>query len=200
DEMVHVAKEMKRLGFEIPLLIGGATTSAKHTAVKIAPHYDHPVIHVHDASRSVGVVERLVSDEQRVLLAQENRKLQADLKASYEKRHTVNLVPYSEAVAKRFTTDWATIDIPEPQFLGTHSLATDATVPVPTELLPLVTLREYIDWSPFFHTWELKGKYPKILNDPTYGEQAKNLFRDANELLDRVIHEGQLVARGVYGF
>ena len=200
DEMVHVAREMNRQGFTIPLLIGGATTSAKHTAVKIAPHYDQMVVHVHDASRSVGVVERLVSPEQKPLLDAENRKLQADLKASYDKRQQVKLVPYAQAVAQRFSTNWQDVDIPQPQFYGTRLLASDAPAAGQAEPFSLATLRDYIDWSPFFHTWQLKGKYPKILDDPRYGEQAKSLLDDAQQMLDRVIASGELVARGVYGF
>lgn len=190
DEMVHVAREMERLELNLPLLIGGATTSAKHTAVKIAPNYSHPVVHVEDASRSVGVVEKIMSPEARPKLAEENRKLQADLKASYEKRQAVTLVPYAEAQAKRFATDWHSVDIPTPEFTGTRLL----------DDYPLEELREFIDWSPFFLTWELKGKYPKILSDPNLGSEAQKLFDDAAELLERVIAEKLLTARGVYGF
>ncbi|WP_442485406.1 methionine synthase [Aeoliella sp. SH292] len=190
DEMAHVAKEMERLDFDLPLLIGGATTSAKHTAVKIAPHYSHPVFHVVDASRSVPVVEKIMNPEQRPKLAEENLKLQAELKESYNKRQSVTLTPYADAKAKRFTCDWATVDIPTPEFIGTRVL----------DDFPLTELREYIDWSPFFMTWELKGKYPRIFNDPNLGAHAKSLYDDANELLDRVIAEKLLVAKGVYGF
>ncbi len=189
DEMAHVAGEMERLDFRLPLLIGGATTSAKHTAVKIAPRYSHPVIHVLDASRSVGVVEKVMSADQRPKLIEQNKKLQADLKASYEKRQTVNLVPYAEALEKRFESDWANIDIPKPEFTGVRSVDH-----------PLEELREYIDWSPFFSTWQLKGKYPRIFDDPNLGSEAKKLFGDANQLLERVIAEQLLTARGVYGF
>lgn len=190
DEMVHVAREMERLDLDLPLLIGGATTSAKHTAVKIAPNYKHPVLHVLDASRSVGVVEKVMSAEQRPKLVEENRKLQADLKASYEKRQSVKLVPYTEACEKRFTTDWENVDIPTPEFTGVRTIDDQS----------LSELREYIDWSPFFMTWELKGKYPKIFKDPNLGDEAKKLFDDANEMLDRVIAEGLLTARGAYAF
>ena len=122
DEMVHVGREMKRTGFKLPLLIGGATTSAKHTAVKIAPGYAAEVIHVLDASRSVGVVEKLINPEVRPKFDVENRELQKQLVASYDKRQDVKLVPYAEALAKRFTTDWATVDIPKPEFTGTRVL------------------------------------------------------------------------------
>lgn len=190
DEMVHVAREMKRREMSTPLLIGGATTSAKHTAVKIAPHYDHSITHVLDASRSVGVVEKMITPEAREKFEEENRKLQADLVASFNKRQAVTLKPFAEAQAARFATDWATVDIPTPAFTGVRTL----------EDFPLETLREYIDWSPFFQTWELRGKYPAIFEDQVVGEEAKRLFDDANEMLDRVIAEKSLTARGVYGF
>jgi 5-methyltetrahydrofolate--homocysteine methyltransferase len=190
DEMVHVGREMKRAGFTLPLLIGGATTSAKHTAVKIAPTYDREVVHVLDASRSVGVVEKLINPEVRPQLAAENRELQKQLVASHEKRQDMKLVPYADALARRFTTDWATVDIPRPEFIGPRVL----------ESVPLEKLRPFIDWSPFFLTWELKGKYPRIFGDPNLGEAARKLFDDANELLDRIIAERLLTARGLFGF
>ena len=194
DEMVHVAREMNRLGMGTPLLIGGATTSAKHTAVKIAPHYNSAegrggVTHVLDASRSVGVVEKLINPETRDGFEAENRKLQADLVASFNKRQEVKLTPFAEAKAKRFATDWASVDIATPEFTGVRVL----------EDFPLTELREYIDWSPFFLTWELRGKYPKIFDDEYVGEEAKRLFDDANEMLDQVIANSSLTARGVYG-
>ncbi len=190
DEMAHVAREMKRTGNNLPLLVGGATTSAKHTAVKIAPGYDHCVVHVLDASRSVGVVERLIHPEKRLQFEAENRQLQQRLAESYAKRQAAVLVPYSEAREKRFTCDWASADIPTPSFTGTRVLE-DAS---------LAELREFIDWSPFFLTWELKGKYPKILDDAKLGEAARKLLDDAQKLLDRIIDEKLLTARGVYGF
>jgi 5-methyltetrahydrofolate--homocysteine methyltransferase len=181
---------MKRGGFELPLLIGGATTSAKHTAVKIAPAYSNEVIHVLDASRSVGVVEKLINPDARPKLANENRQLQKELVASFEKRQEASLVPYADALARRFKTDWKSVDIPTPEFLGARVLPDVA----------LATLRRYIDWSPFFLTWELKGKYPRIFEDRQMGETARKLFDDAQELLDRIINEKLLTARGVYGF
>ncbi len=190
DEMAHVAREMRRTGCEKPLLIGGATTSAKHTAVKIAPNYEHSVIHVHDASRSVGVVEKLISADNKPLFEAENRKLQKQLVASYNQRQAVALLPYADAQAKRFNCDWATVDIPTPAFTGTKVLAD----------FSLTKLREYIDWSPFFQTWELKGKYPRIFEDAIVGEEARRLFDEAQELLDQIIKEKSLTARGVYGF
>jgi len=189
DEMVHVAREMKRLNMTMPLLIGGATTSAKHTAVKVAPQYSAPVVHVLDASRSVGVVEKLISKENREKFAAENARLQEQLVASYRDRQQ-KLVSYEDALAKRFASDWANVRIDKPEFTGLRVL----------EDFPLEKLREYIDWSPFFMTWELKGKYPKIFNDSYCGEQAKELFDDANKMLDRVIAEKLFQARAVYGF
>ena len=190
DEMVHVAREMKRLNFNKPLLIGGATTSAKHTAVKIAPCYDHCVAHVLDASRSVGVVEKLISAENRPLFEAENQKLHEQMVASYEKRQSVTLLPYAEAKSKRFTCDWKNIDIAQPAFTGTHVL----------EDFSLAELRNAIDWSPFFQTWELKGKFPRIFEDKHVGEEAKRLFDEAQVLLQTIIDENLLRAHGVYGF
>ncbi|MCC7475028.1 MAG: methionine synthase [Pirellulales bacterium] len=190
DEMAHVAREMQRTGLKLPLLIGGATTSAKHTAVKIAPAYTAEVIHVLDASRSVPVVEKLINPDARPQLDAENRALQQQLVASHEKRQEIQLVSYAEALAKRFPTDWNTVDIPQPQFVWTRLF----------DNAPLDALRHFIDWSPFFHTWELKGKYPRILEDPNYGEAARKLFADANKLLDLILREKRFKARGIYGF
>ncbi|WP_449240183.1 methionine synthase [Botrimarina hoheduenensis] len=195
DEMVHVAREMQRRGMTTPLLIGGATTSAKHTAVKIAPHYEATsagggVTHVLDASRSVGVVEKLINPESRETFQAENRRLQADLVKSYHQRQQVTLAPFEEAKLRRFPTDWSTVDIPQPEFTGVRVL----------EDFPLATLRDYIDWSPFFLTWELRGKYPRIFEDEVVGEEAKRLFDDAQAMLDKLIEEKLLTAKGVYGF
>jgi 5-methyltetrahydrofolate--homocysteine methyltransferase len=190
DEMAHVAREMQRTGFDKPLLIGGATTSAKHTAVKIAPHYDNCVAHVLDASRSVGVVEKLISADNRPIFEKENRKLQQDLIASYNRRQAVTLLPYKDAQTRRFTCDWSTVDIPRPKFTGTKVL----------DNVSLTRLREYIDWSPFFQTWELKGKYPRILEDELVGEEATRLFGEAQVLLDQITKDESLSARGIYGF
>ena len=189
DQMVHVAQEMKEQGFDVPLLIGGATTSAKHTAVKIAPEYNHPTVHVLDASRCVGVVDRLLSKDLKSEFVTKNEELQDQLVASYKKRQ-VKLVPYTEAYEKRFKTDWDSVEIDRPDFTGLRTI----------DSLPLQTLREYIDWSPFFMTWEMKGKYPKIFDDPNCGSEAKKLFDDATALLDRIVDEGLLTAKAVYGF
>jgi 5-methyltetrahydrofolate--homocysteine methyltransferase len=188
DEMTHVAREMERQGFTLPLLIGGATTSKAHTAVKIAPHYGAPVVHVVDASRAVPATTSLLSDEQRDAFVTEHR-------AEYEKLRRLHaapnmtLAPLAVARAHRIPIDWATADVPTPSFTGVRVL----------DDFPLATLREFIDWSPFFRTWELKGAYPRILDDATYGEEARKLFADANTLLDRILAEKLLTARAVYG-
>jgi 5-methyltetrahydrofolate--homocysteine methyltransferase len=190
DEMVHVAREMQRQGFQTPLLIGGATTSAKHTAVKIAPAYERPTIHVLDASRSVGVVEQLLNPKAREQFNERNRAEQARLVQSYQDRQQVHLVSYEEARRHSFQTDWSTLRVDVPSFLGVRVL----------DDVPLAELVPYIDWSPFFQAWELRGKYPKIFDDPTVGMAARELFDDAQQLLARIIAEKSLVARGVYGF
>ncbi len=194
DEMVHVAKEMEREGFQIPLLIGGATTSAKHTAVKIAPCYHAAVVHVKDASRSVGVVDRLVRPEQRPLLDRENRQLQEGLREAYRKQRERKLVSYAEAQQRRLRLDWTHPPLAEPAFVGPRVLAD----------VPLETLVPYIDWTPFFSAWELKGqqhsRYPEIFTDPHVGKEARDVFDKAQVLLKKII-EGKLIqARGVYGF
>ncbi len=188
DEMVHVAREMNRRGLKIPLLIGGATTSAKHTAVKIAPVYGEPVIHVLDASRCVGVVDRLLSGGLRAAFEEENRKLQAQLIKSYQARD-VKLVSYEEACAKKFATDWQTVAIDKPSFIGTRKVEPSVETLIP-----------YIDWTPFFMAWELKGKYPKIFDDPNVGQVAKETFNDAQRLLKQMIAEKRTQPRGVFGF
>ncbi len=194
DEMVHVARELRRAGSKLPLLIGGATTSAKHTAVKIAPNYDQATVHVLDASRSVGVVEKLINPQARRKFEAENRELQRQLAESYAQRQAVELAPFAEAKQKRFSTDWAKLDVATPAFLGARTLSTEDGALALADLVP------YIDWSPFFQTWELKGKYPRIFADPAVGAEAKRLFDDAQALLDRIVGKQLLQARGVYGF
>ncbi|TVS20314.1 MAG: methionine synthase [Planctomycetaceae bacterium] len=189
DEMVHVARELEHAGFQQPLLIGGATTSAKHTAVKIAPCYSQPTIHVLDASRSVGVVDRLISSEMRPEFVRQNEQLQRDLVASFQQRH-VKLVSYDEACRRRFATDWSSVTIDRPSFLGCRAL----------EHFPLAHLVDYIDWSPFFMAWELKGKYPKIFSDQRVGAVARELYDNARQLLDQIIANHWLTAKAVYGF
>ena len=200
DEMVYVAKEMQRTGMNIPLLIGGATTSDKHTAVKIAPQYEHGVVHVLDASRSVGVVDQLNNDETRPKYLKDYLQLQADLVSRYEERQ-MTLVPYEEALANRFVTDWETIDVAKPEFTGQRTVGTEGGDFGPVdESITLQQLSEYIDWSPFFASWELHGKYPKILKDEVVGAEATKLFGEAQDMLRRMIEQKQLQARGIYGF
>lgn len=196
DEMVFVAKEMTRTGMTIPLLIGGATTSDKHTAVKIAPQYEHGVIHVLDASRSVGVVDRLINPKLKPEFIEENSQLQKKLVASYEERQ-LTLVPYHEAVENRFPTDWNTIDIAKPAFLGTKTIGTEPDCDL---IITLEEIAEYIDWTPFFISWELHGKYPRILDDEVVGAEARKTFDDGQAILKKIIDEKRLQARGVYGF
>jgi 5-methyltetrahydrofolate--homocysteine methyltransferase len=188
DEMVHVAREMDRLDFHLPLLIGGATTSRAHTAVKIAPQYRNPVVHVLDASRAVGVVSSLLSDELRPGFEQKTSADYERLRQEHAGRNKDNkLIPIGQARANRTPIDWAAYSPPQPEFTGLR----DAQP-------ALATLAEYIDWSPFFHTWELRGRYPAILDDPSHGAQARELFDDARALLDRIIAEDLLQPRGIF--
>jgi len=190
DEMVHVAKEMEREGWQVPLLIGGATTSVKHTAVKIAPSYRQTVIHVKDASRCVPVVDRLMRPVQKTELDRENRVLQERERESFRKRRERKLVSYDEAVQRRFQIDWPSAELPKPAFLGTKVLRD----------IPLADIVPYIDWSPFFMTWEMKGKYPAILKDPVLGKEATDLFAKAKLLLQKITREKLLAVHAVYGF
>jgi 5-methyltetrahydrofolate--homocysteine methyltransferase len=189
DEMVHVAREMERQGFKLPLLIGGATTSRRHTAIKIAPHYSEPVVHILDASRAVPVTTSLLSDDGKAAFVTQHRtEYEALRRAHAAPRQQV--VPLETARARRTPIDWRPEDLPTPEFTGVRAL----------DNFPLATLREYIDWSPLFHAWGLKGVYPRILEHEQQGEQARQLFADANALLDRIINENLITARGVYGF
>jgi 5-methyltetrahydrofolate--homocysteine methyltransferase len=190
DEMVHVAREMEREGFRVPLLIGGATTSNKHTAVRIAPAYKGMVVHVKDASRCVGVLDRLTRSDQRPSFDQENRVAQQREREAFAKRRERKLVPYAEAVKCRFTIDWTAQPPARPSFLGRRVLRE----------LPLAEIVPYIDWSPFFMAWELPGKYPAILDDARTGPEARKLFADAQALLRRVVDQKLLTAHAVYGF
>ena len=190
EEMVQVAQEFEHAKLTMPILIGGATTSARHTAVKIAPKYSRDVIHVSDASRAAGVVEKLLSPAVREEFSRANRAAQARDVETFKARQATKLVPYAQACEKRWTTDWASAEIATPEFLGTRVL----------ESVPLAELIPFIDWSPFFMSWELKGKYPAIFADPVVGEEARKLHRDALAMLDEVSREGTLVAKGVYGF
>ncbi len=190
DEMVHVAKEMTREGFEIPLLIGGATTSKAHTAVKIAPSYSPSVIHVLDASRAVGVVSNLISPSQKPRFVQEVRNDYDRMRQIHQDKGGKPVLPIARARANRLATDWAALDIPTPGFLGVRVIADQSL----TDLIP------FIDWSPFFHTWELRGRYPAIFDDVTVGAKAKELYDDARRLLDEILRKKLLRAKGVYGF
>jgi 5-methyltetrahydrofolate--homocysteine methyltransferase len=189
DEMVHVAKEMTREGFEVPLLIGGATTSKAHTAVKIAPSYAPSVVHVLDASRAVGVVGSLMNGDQKAAFIREIRTDYERVRQAHQDRDAKALLPLAQARARRLSSDWSRLDIPEPERLGIQVITDE----------PLGVLLPFIDWSPFFHTWELKGRYPAIFDHPTIGVRAKELFNDAQELLDRIVKERLLTAKGVYG-
>jgi 5-methyltetrahydrofolate--homocysteine methyltransferase len=188
DEMVHVAREMERQGMKLPLLIGGATTSRAHTAVKIAPHYSEPVVHVLDASRAVPVTTSLLSQEGKAPFVAQHRTEYEELRKLHATPRQ-KLVTLDTARAARTPITWRAKDVALPSFTGVRVL----------EDFPLATLREFIDWTPFFHTWELKGVYPRILEHEKYGEQARTLFAEANVLLDRIIAEKLLTARGVYG-
>jgi 5-methyltetrahydrofolate--homocysteine methyltransferase len=188
DEMVHVAREMERQGFKLPLLIGGATTSRAHTAVKIAPHYSEPVVHVLDASRAVPVTTSLLSDEGRGEFVAQHRAEYAAVRKAYASQRS-KTIPIEAARSRRTPIDWRPTDLPTPEFTGVRVL----------DSFPLATLRKFIDWTPFFHTWELKGVYPRILDDAKQGTQARLLFTEANALLDKIVEQNLLTARAVYG-
>ena len=189
DEMQHVAREMQRRGMKLPLLIGGATTSRPHTAVKIAPHYSQPVVHVLDASRAVPVVSALLSSEQKPEFAAKNAAEQDAARAQFA-GSAAKLISIEQARAKRLPWSLAEQDVTQPEFTGPRVL----------DDIPLAILRDYIDWTPFFHTWELRGVYPAILNHEKYGEQAQKIFADANAMLDQFIAKKLIKARAVYGF
>jgi 5-methyltetrahydrofolate--homocysteine methyltransferase len=224
DEMVHVAKEMKRLDFKLPLLIGGATTSAAHTAIKIAQNYDEPVIHVLDASRVIGVVSQLLSPENKPAYIAEIKAKQERQRVEFaDRKGARKLLPITEARARKQPTDWATVDIPQPEFLGTRvfSTATDEsdkqkavsskltanTADSDNQNLPLnayrLTLDEivaYIDWGPFFSAWELHGRFPDILTDAVVGVEATKLYSEAQAMLQRIVAENRYTAKAVIGF
>jgi len=240
DEMVHVAQEMEREGFSLPLLIGGATTSRAHTAVKIAQHYRASTVHVLDASRAVGVVSHLLSDELKGEFDARTRADYARLREEHaSKSQGKKLITLDDARANRAALDWESYTPPRPEFLGVRVYGTDianSSPVIPSEVeesltlpgtarpadrvrdlstplrsaqddkkggtraITLDTLVPYIDWSPFFHTWELRGRYPAIFDDPTVGKQARELFDDAQKLLERICSEKLLTARGVYAF
>jgi 5-methyltetrahydrofolate--homocysteine methyltransferase len=190
DEMVFVAKEMARRGITLPLLIGGATTSRQHTAVKIAPEYPETTAHVLDASRVVDVVSSLMSSDRRPTFERENRELQQRLREQHGARLERPLLRYEAALANRFTTDWAREALPVAPFVGRRVLPD----------VPLTDLVPYIDWTYFFSAWELKGRFPAILDHPEYGAAARELYDNARTLLDRIVRDTLLTASGVYGF
>jgi len=227
DEMVHVAQEMEREKFRVPLLIGGATTSRAHTAVKIAPHYQSSTVHVLDASRAVGVVNKLINPHSAKSFDQETRadyeRLRAEHSAKIGRR---DLLTIAEARANAPKIDWGNYAPPKPEFFGTRVIPSENASPARTEgsrcITSKVSLRDpstpkgfgtrddkefsletlipFIDWSPFFHTWELRGRYPTILDDATFGKQARELFDDAQRLLTKIVEKELLQARGVIGF
>ncbi|MDO9185249.1 MAG: methionine synthase [Bacteroidia bacterium] len=190
DEMVHVAKEMERLGFKTPLLIGGATTSKVHTAVKVAQHYSGPVVHVNDASKSVPVASSLISNELRDAFMIEVTKDYDRVREQNKNAQSQNkFISIEEARANRFPIDWNKTEIVKPTFIGNKVF----------DNYPLAELVEFIDWTPFFISWEMKGSYPKILKDPTRGEEASKLFADAQKMLKKIIDEKWLTANAVIG-
>jgi 5-methyltetrahydrofolate--homocysteine methyltransferase len=191
DEMVHVASEMQRLGMDLPLLIGGATTSPAHTAVKIEPRYEGPVIYVKDASRSVGVAQALVEPDTRRAIVDKNRRDNARRREQHaNKKRLAPQLSIAQARRQKHAVDWAAYTPPRPAFLGTRVF----------DGIELEVLRDYIDWMPFFNAWEFHGKFPQILQDETVGEAATALFEDATAMLDRLIEEKWLTARAVVGF
>ncbi|HTI71709.1 MAG TPA: methionine synthase [Candidatus Limnocylindria bacterium] len=212
DEMSHVAKEMERLGFKLPLLIGGATTSKAHTAVKIAPGYSEPVVHVLDASRAVPVVSNLISAENKPAFVEQLRLEYDRVRAQHAgQRQALLTLAEARTRAPQLSYD----DLPRPEFLGARVLDTayvaqpttpgmsarggEANAPR-TEHVSLAEIATYIDWSPFFHTWEMRGRFPSILDHPERGEEARKLYNDARAMLDKIISGKLLRARAVYGF
>ena len=190
DEMVHVAKEMERLGFKTPLLIGGATTSKVHTAVKIAQNYSGPVVHVNDASKSVPVASSLISNELRdAFMVEVNKDYERVREQNKNAQGQNKFISLKEARENKFPIDWSKTEIIEPTFLGNKVFAN----------YDLQEISEYIDWTPFFHSWEMKGSYPKILKDPVRGLEATKLFNEAQAMLKKIIAEKWLQANAVIG-
>jgi 5-methyltetrahydrofolate--homocysteine methyltransferase len=191
DEMVYIAKEMKRRGMNIPLMIGGATTSRMHTAVKIAPEYNDGVIHVLDASRSVTVAGSLLKKEQKVIFLENLEKEYVQLKSDFDNKKTVKQsTPYAAALQNKMVIDWSKFEATKPSFTGNK----------PIEITDLSVLVDYIDWKPFFIAWELHGNFPAILTDEIVGEVASKLYEDAKALLQKIIKEQWLTAKGAVGF
>ena len=189
DEMVHVAAEMERLEFNIPLLIGGATSSRKHTAVKIEENYSGPTIHVIDASRAVGVVRKLMNKDEKPDFVAGVRDDFKQIRVTRAKKTAITTLPIEVARKRKFSVDWRKYKVPKPNLSGIKIF----------EDYPLDELVEYIDWSPFFHAWELKGVYPKILADERYGDEAQKLFDEGQSLLSQIVIEKKLTAKAVIG-
>ena len=190
DEMVHVAKEMERLEFDVPVLIGGATTSKTHTAVKIEENYSGPTVHVIDASRAVGVVSKLMNDNERDAFVSERRQEYDGIRVQRGDSKRVRKLSIEEARKRKFSTDWEGYQVPSPKLQGMKLF----------EDYPLDELVDYIDWSPFFHAWEMKGKYPAILKNSKYGKEARKLFQDGQNMLDRIVSQKLIGAKVVIGF
>jgi len=206
DEMTHVASEMERQGFKVPLLIGGATTSAAHTAIKIAPHYSGPVVHVLDASRSVPVTTSLISEEHKAAFVAQNEARHDEMRAKYGQKKARDILSIDATRANKFTCDWSTVEIAKPAFTGVKTVSETGEIKVTLE-----ELRRFIDWSPFFHTWELRGRWNS--KEQTFSSawdeadkkagaeaEAAKLYRDANTLLDQIIAEKRFTPKGVCGF
>ena len=189
DEMVHVARQMERRGMKIPLLIGGATTSRRHTSIKIAPEYSGPVVHVIDASRVAGVVSALLSEERRPAFVEENQVQQARDREVYGKRKSRPMLALEEARANRPPLEYGAEEVARPAGVSREVISE----------MPLETLVPYIDWTPFFVAWEIRGAYPQVLEDQRYGEVARKLFAEGQEMLDRIVKEKWLEARAVWG-
>jgi len=190
DEMVYVAKEMERRGMDTPLLIGGATTSRIHTAVKIDPKYKGPVIHVLDASKSVPVASNLLNNQKAKSFVDQRKLEYKNLRDDHASRQMAKaMLPYEKARENRFSANWTETVVKKPSFLGIKVF----------EKFPVEDLVDYIDWTPFFHAWEIKGRYPAIFDNNTYGKEAKQLFDDANSLLESIIQHQSLEAKGVMG-
>jgi 5-methyltetrahydrofolate--homocysteine methyltransferase len=210
EEMAHMAKEMQRLNMKLPLLIGGATTSRAHTAVKIEPHYSGPTVWVKDASRAVGVVQNLISESTRDDYVAKIRADYEEVRINHAGRQkTLKWLTLEQARENRAPIDWQGFQAPRPKALDAppadegvtvlHPYGPDSVV-IRFDNYPLEELKDYIDWTPFFHAWELHAAYPRIFDDEVVGEEAKKLFKDATAMLDRIISEGWLQARGVIGF
>jgi 5-methyltetrahydrofolate--homocysteine methyltransferase len=217
DEMIYNAKEMERQGMKIPLLIGGATTSAAHNAVKIAPHYSEPVIHVLDASRVIGVVSQLLNPDHKPAFVAETRAKQEKQRVEFaDRKGARKMLSLAEARHRQQPTDWTTVDIPKPEFLGLRAFTTDdaairaqrttvrgqgnQALNSQLSALSLAEIAAYIDWAPFFSSWELHGRFPDILTDEVVGAEATKLYADAQAMLKKIIAEKRYTARAVIGF